>query len=430
MTRDYRLLLGAFFVSTTGDWIYRLALPLFVLRQTGSAAATAAIYAIEFVPYVLFSLFGGVAADRFDRRRLLVAGDLASAGLVGGMLAVVHFAPGERWLLYVAALGAASVRPFYHPAFQSFVPALVADRDLLRANAHLQTVENLLAFGGPVAGGAVVAAFGIERSLAVDCLSFAVSAAAIALIARRAVAEVARRRGWRIGFELGEAIAYLRRVRIMAWALVLVTGTNFAVFLVQANLFWYLVKAHDNGARGVGLVFGAEGAGAVVGAVLTTRLGRRLDAGRLTILGMACATAGVSFLLVSGRLAIVAAAWSVVGVGDTIIVVTWFTLRQKIVPPELLGRVIAVQRATAFAALPLGALAGAGIIGLTSNATLLVLVSAVLHALLTLVALVTPLRTAGRGTVLAEATAGDFVSPVPATPPTGGVAAGAARPPA
>ena len=430
MTRDYRLLLGAFFVSTTGDWIYRLALPLFVLRETGSAAATAAIYAIEFVPYVLFSLVGGVAADRFDRRRLLVAGDLASAGLVGGMLAVVHFAPGERWLLYVAALAAASVRPFYHPAFQSFVPALVADRDLLRANAHLQTVENLLAFGGPIAGGAVVAAFGIERSLAVDCLSFAVSAAAIALIARRAVAEVARRRGWRIGFELREAIAYLRRVRIMAWALVLVTGTNFAVFLVQANLFWYLVKAHDNGARGVGLVFGAEGAGAVVGALLTTQLGRRLDAGRLTILGMACATAGVSFLLVSGRLAIVAAAWSVVGVGDTIIVVTWFTLRQKIVPPELLGRVIAVQRATAFAALPLGALAGAGIIGLTSNATLLVLVSAVLHALLTLVALVTPLRTAGRGTVLAEATAGDFVSPVPATPPTGGVAAGAARPPA
>jgi MFS family permease len=176
---NYVLLLGAFSVSTVGDWLFRLALPLLVLHMTGSALGTAAVYALEYAPYVVFSLVGGVAADRFDRRRLMVASDLLSALLVGLLAGLVSTGAQQLWMVYVGAFLLGAVRPFYHPAFQGLIPRLLPDSELPRANARVQMVESLLGFMGPVLGASVVVALGITSSLFLDTVSFVLSASAI-----------------------------------------------------------------------------------------------------------------------------------------------------------------------------------------------------------------------------------------------------------
>lgn len=182
MGRSYYLLLVAFLTSSLGNWIYRLALPLLVLELTGSALQTALIYVLEYAPFLLFSLPGGVFADRFDRRRLLIAGDLLATVIVAGLAALVWADVPFVWPIYVAAFLLASVEPLYHPAFQSFLPSLVEDESLEKANAWMQGGENLLTLTGPVAGGALVAFLDFQTALLIDAITFAVSAVAIAAI--------------------------------------------------------------------------------------------------------------------------------------------------------------------------------------------------------------------------------------------------------
>ncbi|HEX6699646.1 MAG TPA: MFS transporter [Gaiellaceae bacterium] len=393
--RNFPLLLAAFLVSTTGDWLYRLALPLLVLKMTGSALSTATTYALEYAPYLFFSFFGGLAADRFDRRRLLVASDLASAAIVGGLVVLVVAGVQQVWMIYLVAFALAAVRPFYHPAFQSVVPELVPDEKLERANARLQTVESVLNFAGPVLGGGIIAALGTTQALFANAISFLLSASAIVFIRLAADARVVER-GIRIWAQVREGIAYLREDRVMFWGSTLMAGTNVGLYLIEANLIFYLVRYRDLPISLVGVVFGAQGVGAVIGAVLAPSLGRRVHAGALIVLSMLGAGAATAFLIPAKSAPAIAIAWGAVGIFTMIIVVTWFTLRQRTVPRAVLGRVVAISRMMSFVAIPIASIAGGALLGATGDATALIGLSALVQVAIGVAAWFTALRDAGR----------------------------------
>ena len=122
MTKNYYLLLLAYFASTVGDWFYQLALPLLVYDITRSATSMALTYGLAYLPYILFLPIGGVIADRMSRRRLLIGGDALSAVIVGLLAVVATLHLHDSWLIwfiYPAVFLVAGVTPFYHPAFQS-----------------------------------------------------------------------------------------------------------------------------------------------------------------------------------------------------------------------------------------------------------------------------------------------------------------------
>jgi MFS family permease len=394
-TRNFPFLLGAFFVSTVGDWLYRLALPLLVLRMTGSALSTATVYALEYAPYLVFSLLGGLAADRLDRRRLLVASDLCSAAIVGVLVAVVLVGAQQVWMIYLVAFALAAVRPFYHPAFQSVVPELVPDERLERANARLQTVESALNFGGPVLGGVIIATLGTTQALLANSISFLLSATAIAFIRLPAETRIVER-GSRIWAQIRAGVGYLREDRVMFWGSSLMAGTNVGLYLIEANLIFYLVRYRHLPISLVGVVFGAQGVGAVIGALLAPSLGRRFTAGMLIVVSMLGAGAATACLIPARSAAAIAIAWGVVGIFTMVIVVTWFTLRQRTVPRALLGRVVAISRMMSFVAIPLASVAGGALLGATGDATALIALSAVVQVAIAVTAWFTALRDAGR----------------------------------
>lgn len=396
-TTNYVLLLGAFTVSTVGDWLYKLALPLLVLQMTGSALGTAAVYALEYAPYVVFSLVGGVTADRFDRRRLMVTSDLLSALLVGLLAALVWTGTQQVWMVFLGAVLLGAVRPFYHPAFQALIPRLLPDAELPRANARVQMVESLLGFMGPVLGASVVVALGITSSLFLDTVSFVLSASAVAgiRIPRVVVAKVKTR----ILDDLRAGYAYLKRDRVILSGSVVMAFSNVGLYMVEANFFFYLVGLRHMGALAVGVVLGAAGVGSVVGAAVAPRIVARVRAGPLVIGSLTGAGLATALLVPARSLAAIAVAWGVVGVFTMLVVVTWFTLRQRTIPSELFGRVVGFSRMLAFVTIPPASIAGGALLGLTHSLAALAAVAAAVQVGVALIGWLTALRTAGEPAV-------------------------------
>ncbi|MCP2335928.1 MFS transporter [Actinomadura rupiterrae] len=362
MGARYNLLLAAYLTSSLGNWIYKVALPLLILHRTGSAVQTGAVYTLEYAPFLLLSIPGGVLADRFPRRLVLVAGDLG-AGVVASVLAFIVIAHGPIWTIYIAAFVLACAEPVYHPAFQSIIPEIAPPGRLGAANARLYGGDNLLNLLGPVAAGGIVTLIGHGPTIFLDAATFLISAALIASMSRfraasAAVPEPRSAARTRVRDEIREAARYAAKSPTLRAGALMFAMSNLLIWSVQANFVFYVSHYHGFGPTLVGVMIGLQGAGALLGAMLTQRLLSRGRApGRLLVL--LTGVQGVTFLaLVPARHVVdIGAAWMAVFVCGAIVNVSWFTLRQQITPARLLGRVVATTRMVAYSTIPVGTLA-------------------------------------------------------------------------
>jgi len=388
LTGRYYLLLTAYVVSNAGTWIYRLTLPLLVLHLTGSALQTAALYALEYGPFLLLSLPGGVWADRFDRKRLLIAGDAAAAVIALALAVTVSLGAAALPAIYVLAFTLACVEPVYHPAFQGLLPDTVAAPDLDRANALMQSSDNILSLAGPVLAGGLVALVGYQPAIYVDAASFAASAVVIVFLrvsAKHRTAETAAKPSFR--GDLAEAFRYIgRENKTLLIGSLLFTGTNFGIWLIQANLVYYLTSYAGLSATLIGVVFAAQGVGALGGALVAPKVIRRLGNGRTIVFSTMSAGLLTALLAVFRDVVGISAVSAVVFALGSMNVVSWFTLRQRIVPQALLGRVVAATRMLAFSSIPLAAIVAGGIEDALHNMYLVIVIAAALRFLVGLAA--------------------------------------------
>jgi MFS family permease len=409
--RDYRLIIFAFITSSLGNAVYQLTLPLLVLKLTGSALTTGAVYAVEFLPFLLLSLPGGVLADRVNRRLMLVAGDSIS-GLLAVLLAViVTFATSHTvWAILVVAFLLGCVDPIYHPAFQSFIPD-VAPRDKLpQANAWMQAGDNAMGLLGPVIAGVAVTLFGYETTIYLDAVTFGISAIAILFI-RYQPERVAKTDGGKrmsgVVADIREAGQYIvRRNRVLLAGALTFTGTNFAIWMVQATFVFYLTAYRHLSPGVIGVVFGAQGVGSVIGSSLAPKIIQHIPQGRTIILSTAAAGLCTMSLILFRHVAEITVIWGLLASFGSINVVSFFSLRQQIVPSHILGRVVATTRMLAYVSIPFGALAAGALQSSVKNIYLIFGLAGALRLGMAILASRTPLN---QRTRLAE--------PVPVIPP-------------
>ncbi len=370
----------AFLVSSIGDWIYRLAIPVLVLKITGSATSTALAYAIEFIPYIVIGLVAGVIADRFDRRRVMILCDLASGVLALAVTALALLDRPPLAAIYLCAFLLACVRPFYFPAFQGFLVDVVPERRLARVNSWTQTVDSALGFIGPVAGIAFVAALGVSLSALVNALSFGASALLIAAIAHTPARAGEPTTAARIAKDFADGLRAVRAMRAVLWGTVLMALSNLAAWTIEGSLFYLVLEVEEKPKVVLGLVLGAQGLGAVVGGVLAPRLTDRYRLGPLLAFGMGLSGATMVLPALVPTWWAVLIAWGVEGVATSLVIVSWFTARQKVVPSAVIGRVVSVSRAAAYATIPLGAVLGGWLVSGASPTRTLFVCAAVVQA--------------------------------------------------
>lgn len=383
LDRRYYLLLAAFFCSSIGDWLYRIALPILIFQLTGSAFSMSLVYALTFLPFILVTPAGGVIADRLNRKGILIYGDLL-AGILSVGLAVVSIlcvrGVVPTSVIYPLVFLVAAVASIYHPAFQSLIPQLVIPSRLAKANSYISGADNLIYVVGPLVSGMVIVAFGAINAIILNAATFFVSAALIALIrVETPIAAVGRRLRWStITDDIKMGARYAWKTPVVKYGSLLFLFTNFGTGLVQANFMYLLVNLLKIGARDVGITIAITGTGALIGSLMAPYVLRHSSEGK-TIAGCTALAGLATLLLIVAHSHVAAGAvWGLVCACNSIIIVTYFTLRQRAVPGEYLGRAVAITRLVSYATIPVAAVLGGWILQNTNSFKPLVLVSAII----------------------------------------------------
>jgi predicted MFS family arabinose efflux permease len=362
-TRPLRWLLVAEAVSLTGSRISFLAVPWLVLETTGSAAKTGLVAFAEMLPYVLANALGGPIVDERGPRRMSIRADAVSFFVVAALpvLFHAHLLPLPAFLVVIAAAGA--VRGFGDISKRALFPLTVdsSDVDLTRATAMSDGVDRLSYLLGGAIGGALIAWIGAANAVFVDAMTF--GAAAVIIMAavrvdRRGLAEAEdEREPYLVALRSG--FAYVRHDSLILATALIVLLTNL---LDQAHLAVMVpVWVHDvaGSPAALGKVFVAFGLGAVVGNVVFTALATKLP--RAATFRVCFALSGAPHILVmavSSSVTVVAATIFTTGVLCASINPIFGALVYERVPRHLQARVLGVLRATSWAGMPLGGLAG------------------------------------------------------------------------
>jgi MFS family permease len=337
--RDFALLWTGMTVSLLGDGIFVVAEAWQVYDLDNDPVALSLVGLAWTGGMTAFLLTGGIVSDRVERRRVLIAADLARVVVLAVTGALSLAGVLEVWHLVVLAVLYGAGEAFFGPAFGALVPEIVAPTHLVEANSLDQLVrqaaERLL---GPAVGGFVVAGIGAGGAFLVDAATFAVSAACIGALRVRSLAVPTGDRSVRR--EMREGMAFVRS-QPWLWATLVAASLSLLFFLGPLEVLLPFVVRNDldAGAGGYGTILAAAGAGSVLASLVISQRGppRRY-------LTFAYATWGVATLPFIGY-ALGTAVWQftlfavVFGACETAGMVVWGTLMSSRVPQELRGRV-------------------------------------------------------------------------------------------
>jgi MFS family permease len=351
-------LVGGQSISLFGDYLaFFFALPIFVRDTTGSATQLGLLGLFETVAVLGFGFLAGVLLDRVPIRRALVLADLARMIALGLLALAVAMDVGQTWMAFLVAFVVGSMGTIFDSGLESYVPSVLDDELLVKANTALSMGRNLAQTLGFIAGGAVIAITGgVAGAFALDALSYGVSIVAILMLREvrpRVVAEPEP-----VWPALRSGLSTLWRLTPVRWATAAAALANLAFAPLAAVMTLYAQQELGiESDRALGLFFAGFSVIGLLGVALAPRIAARAGLGRTVILG------GFVFGVGATGAGLAAGSWAVLpfGVamaGVSINQVAFVTLRQRLTPPHLLGRVIAASRTIAWGGIPVGLMIG------------------------------------------------------------------------
>lgn len=354
--RDTQLIVAAVGISALGDFLLWIPLTLHIQEMTGSGIAVAALMLCLWSPVVLLAPVSGLLVDRRETRGVLIAASLAQAAVTASLaLAVDSLAA----LLVLAALLGVGFS-VAQPAEFALVPVIGEGR-LTEVNGYVETARYVGLTAGPVVGGALAAAGGVELALLVNAATFAVVAAAALLLG-------ARRPPGAHGAGAGRArdgIAHLFGDRTLA---ILVTVVFVSLLFMSATItaeVFYLKEDLGVGDFVYGLVFACWTVGMMLGALVVSRRVAAVGLGTAILVAVAVQGAGVGLPAAWAAVGFAAAMWTIGGIGHGAKNVLMRTLIQLRVPEPVHGRAFAayngIRNSAELVALALGGLLVAAI---------------------------------------------------------------------
>ena len=310
------------------------------------------------LPFILFAIPAGLLADRFSRRRLMAGAEALRAAALLGILILI----GLDWLTLplLALLGFVAVcgTVTYSVAAPALVPALVTPRLLPAANARIELARTMAFASGPALGGVLVGWLGAAPAFGAAAALSIVAVVLLSGIYEPARQPAAQRHPLQ---DIREGAAFVLHHPLLRPVFITQFIFNTASFLLLAVFVPYAVRRLGLSATGVGTVLSMYGVGMVVGALVATRVMRRLPFG--IVIGLGPVTGFVAAIVMALTTVIptpilAGASFFLLGVGPILWVISTTTLRQSVTPPRLLGRVSAIN-IMSYGARPLGSALGA-----------------------------------------------------------------------
>jgi MFS family permease len=336
--RDFAFLWLGQLLSQVGDQCLLIAAITLITSFSASPLAILIPALSMVLPQVFFGLLGGVVADRWNRKAVMIISDILRAILVLAVLLVRT--PGQLWILYLAAAGLAVIGSFFYPARNATIPNLVPNGLLLAANGLIQGSYVIALIVGPVLAGVLVELGGMESAIALDSATFLASAVMVSLI-RLPVKEnegavSTRNDMWE---DMKEGLAFIRHSRPLRRALYVTAVATLGIGSVVLLAITHLETQFDAGGLKYAGTMSMLGIGSVIGGLIVTRLSR--SASTSQIIGGMLITAGLAIVVFAFAPYYAVVLGSVMVLGMCIVIARGAldTTTQALAPDQIRGRV-------------------------------------------------------------------------------------------
>ena len=290
-SRDFSLLWVGQFGSEAGNGLVQLALPFLVLEITGSAFQLAGAYVVQFLPWLLFGLLGGVLVDRWDRRMTIVIVEVLRAAAFLSVGLAFALDPGilSVEIIYGLIFLESTLQNFFNPARLALMPNLVKEEDLRAANSLMEVSRHIGFLVAPPAGLVLADVIGDSTIILADGVTFLISGITVFMIKwRQPPREQVQAEGWRqqlqlVVSETREGIAVIRAVRLLQVTMLLGFSLNLVVAPIQTLLPLFVLEIKEQTGAYFGLLAAAFISGLIVGSLVAPAVSRRVGLGRMTI---------------------------------------------------------------------------------------------------------------------------------------------------
>ena len=361
--RDFTLVVIGQIISLFGNAILRFALPLYLLRETGSSALFGTVTACSFAPMVVLSMIGGVLADRVNKRNIMVGLDFCTAVLILIFYLTLGKLPTVPLFIIVLML-LYGISGTYQPSVQASIPLLVSSEKLMAGNAVINQVNTLSGLLGPVIGGIMFGMWGIYPILILSIICFAFSAIMEIFIHIPHEKRI-RKSGILavVGNDLKKSYQFVKTEKPIFFSVVfLISIFNLvlsAVMIVGTPiLITQVLKMSDTM---YGFTQGALALGGLCGGILTAVIAEKLKLKNSYILLLVCAASvalmGISLMFhvpaILSYWVITLMSFTAMG-ASTLFVVQIYTMVQKQTPPQLVGKIMAALISIAMCGQPIG----------------------------------------------------------------------------
>ncbi len=359
-------------ISLLGDYVAYVTMPLFVVHLTGRGLDLGLTAAAETLPTLLFGFTAGVFLDRFSIKPILIGSDLIRAAIFVLLALGAATDAALPWMVFLAAFAVGSLATFFNSGLEAILPSVIPEDHLVTVNTHLALARTTAFALGPALGGVLISiGGGFPVAFAANAATFLISAMFLAGV--RAKARTTAETGEPFWQSLRSGIDFLLRHPQLRWVTLGAAIVNLVFAPLEALLFLFVpeyLQANFTPPTVLNFLFEEEavvglfiGLQAAVGSALIffgPRIARRAHLGRMFVVGLLLFGGGFLTMVFTGSFwGFIPAGIGVGGAGFTNIAIV--TMRQRLAPPEMLGRVVAASRTISWSTLPLGAAIGGAV---------------------------------------------------------------------
>jgi MFS family permease len=351
--QNFRLFAAGQLISLVGTWMQQVAQSWLIYRLTNSALLLGAIGFANQIPVFFLGAIGGHVADRYDRRRVLLITQSVSMILAFALAALTLSGRVREWHLFVLSVLLGIVNAFDIPARQAYLVQLVDREDLINAIALNSSMFNGARIVGPAIAGLLVAAIGEGWCFFANAVSYiAVIVGLMMITTPRFVAQ----HGRSVWANITEGFRFVGRTAPVRALLLLIGAVSFTAMPYSVLMPLFADRVLHAGARGLGILMGAAGAGALIGSLALASRSSVKGLGRWVAISCAIFGAALAVFATSRTFALSAALLVVAGGAVMVQMASSNTLIQSMVPDELRGRVMSVYTMMFVGMGPIGAL--------------------------------------------------------------------------
>ncbi len=366
-SKDFTLVVIGQIISLFGNAAIRFALPLYLLNLTGSSALYGTVTACAFLPAILLSPIGGIVADRVNKRNIMVILDFFTAAVIIVFSLLMNGA-NLILLLTVTLMFLYGIAGAYQPSVQASIPALTSPDNFMAANSVINTISSFASLIGPVIGGILYSAYGLEPVLRICTICFILSAVMEIFIQIPFQRQVSDGSIWKtVKSDFSESVRFIRKEKpVIGKTLLVICGINlFLAAMIVVALPYLITEVLNMEASQANRLYGfAEGilaAGGLAGGISAGIFADKLAIHKSGNLVIACSVCvfpiGASLILFSSAIInyiVITVCCFAIMVCSTIFTVQMMSFIQTETPQNLIGKVIAVIFTVSMCAQPLG----------------------------------------------------------------------------